>query len=324
MIRAGLRADLGHVGELHAARRRRPSASRSRAILRRGTTTRTGSRAPTPSRMNGSDAGDEAVVARVEQRLVAESCRRPGLEAFCRCRHFRSPEARRPRQTRGMVARQLGRGVVTPARPARRARTAPMPRPTLVARRAPGSARPASALPLDDLGIDGAQPPARAPRHDEHRADGLVAMDERSGECGGAGLVGARVALEFRGAAGVQHPREQDAVLRERLPYGQAHLGHHGGGPWVVRIAQVERGTTTCSTSAMRRRSIVARSARLALGFTAQVTSPSDANPRAHMSFHPSMITPSVRLNRQGGGAPKWRRSCVDTDKPSMAVRWTA
>ena len=78
-----------------------PSSSRSRAIRAALTTTRAGSCAATASRSHGSVPSTKPSSPRVQQGLVAESCRRPGLEAFCRCRHFRSPEARRPRQRAG-------------------------------------------------------------------------------------------------------------------------------------------------------------------------------------------------------------------------------
>ena len=62
MIRAGIAADLGHVGELHCSASL-PSSPRSGRSSRRSTTTRVGSPAASPSRMNARCAMEELFLA---------------------------------------------------------------------------------------------------------------------------------------------------------------------------------------------------------------------------------------------------------------------
>ena len=66
-------ADLGHVGEGHPLGVGARARSRRRAIFAALTTTRIGSSAATASRIHGSVAVDEAVLAGVQQGLVAEA-----------------------------------------------------------------------------------------------------------------------------------------------------------------------------------------------------------------------------------------------------------
>jgi hypothetical protein len=95
---------------------------------------------------------------------------------------------------------------------------------------------------LDDLGIDRAQAPARAPCHDEQGPDGAAVVHEGAGQGAAARPARALEALDLGCARRLQHLLEQQTALWQRLAAGEPGLRHRDGALGIVAVAQEERG----------------------------------------------------------------------------------
>jgi hypothetical protein len=95
---------------------------------------------------------------------------------------------------------------------------------------------------LDDLGVDGAQPPVRAPGHDEQRPDRTAVVHQRAGQGAAPCPARAHEALDLGRTRGLQHLLEQQAALGQRLAGRQPGLGDRDRVLRVAAVAQEERG----------------------------------------------------------------------------------